>query len=103
MLVSLESEHTELLAHIRHVTMTDDQLTFIEEFCATIRTGLDLADFAAKRKIIELLDIRGKIAFENGQKVVYLKCLIDPNEQHPPLPMQISPSSNIGAIVFRKI
>lgn len=97
MLVALETEHTDLMAHVRHVTMTDDQLSFIEEFCATIRTGLNLADFYAKRKIIELLDIRGKIAFENGQKVVYLKCLIDPKEQHPPLPMQISPSSNIGA------
>ena len=98
MLVSLQSEHNDLMAHVRNVTMTDDQLKYIEEFCATIRTGLDMADFVTKRHIIELLDIRGKIAFENGQKVIYLKCLIDPNEQQPPLPIRTSPSLNIGAI-----
>lgn len=80
------------MAHGRHVTMTDDQLAYIEEFCAKIRTGLDQADFNAKRQIIELLDIQGKVAFENGQKVVYLKCLIDPKELQPRLPIQISPS-----------
>jgi hypothetical protein len=38
---------------------------------------------------IELLDIHRIIAFENGQKVVYLKCLIAPQEQQQRLPMQI--------------
>ena len=56
--------------------MTDDQLSYIEAFCAKIRHGLDQADFNTKRQIIELLDIRGKIAFENNEKVLYLKCLI---------------------------
>lgn len=65
------------------------ELAYIEAFCAKIRMGLDQADFNAKRQIIELLDIRGKIAFENGQKVVNLKCLIDPQEQQRRLPIQI--------------
>jgi hypothetical protein len=80
------------MAHARHVTMTNDQLAYIEEFCAKIRAGLDQADFNAKRQIIELLDIRGKIAFENGQKVAYLRCLIDPKEQQQHLPIPILPS-----------
>jgi site-specific DNA recombinase len=92
LLFNLGKEHNDLILHVRHVTMTDDQLEYIEEFCAKIRKGLDRADFNAKRQIIELLDIRGKIAFENGEKVLYLKCLIDPKEQQPRLPMQISPS-----------
>ena len=70
-----------MLAHVRHVTMTDDQLSYIEAFCAKIRIGLDHADLKTKKQFIELLDIRGKIAFENGEKVLYLKCLIDPKEQ----------------------
>jgi hypothetical protein len=90
--VEYTKEQNDLMAHVRHVTMTDDQLAYIEEFCAKIRTSLDQADFNAKRQIIELLDIRGKIAFENGQKVVYLKCLIDPKEQQQRLPIQILPS-----------
>jgi hypothetical protein len=49
------------------------RLHFIEAFCAKIRNGLDLADFNTQRLIIELLDVRSKIAFENNEKVVYLK------------------------------
>ena len=86
------------MVHVRHVTMTDDQLAYIEEFCAKIRTGLEQADFNAKRQIIELLDIRGKIAFENGQKVVYLKCLIEPKEQQQRLPIQILRSASTHTV-----
>jgi hypothetical protein len=39
------------------------------------------AGFDAKSQIIELLDNRGKIACENGQKVLYLGCLLDFQEQ----------------------
>ena len=100
LLFNFGKEQNDLMAQVRHVTMTDDQLSYIEEFCAKIRTGLDHADFNTKRQIIELLDIRGKVAFENGKKVLYLKCLIDPKEQLPRLPMQISPSSNTGEIAI---
>ncbi len=77
--------------HIRKVTLTDEQLEFIETFCAKIRDGLDCADFATKRQIIELLDIRAKVAFENGEKVIYLKCLIVQPEQRQVLLMLILP------------
>jgi site-specific DNA recombinase len=76
MLANLSKEQNELAGHIRKVTMTDDQLTYIEAFCAKIRHGLDQADFNTKRQIIELLDVRGKVAFENNEKVLYIKCLI---------------------------
>jgi len=32
--------------------------------------------FDDKRQILDLLDVRGKLAVENGGKVVYVKCLI---------------------------
>jgi hypothetical protein len=75
--------------------MTDDQLTYIEAFCAKIRNGLDQADFNTKRQIIELLDVRGKVAFENNEKVIYIKCLIPQQQVSRVL---ISHLSNIGAI-----
>jgi hypothetical protein len=81
MLTNLGKEHDDLIGHVRQVTMTDDQLSYIEEFCAKIRKGLDNADFNAKRQIIQLLDIRGKIAYENGERVLSLKCLIDTQQQ----------------------
>lgn len=73
--------------------MTDDQLSYIEAFCAKIKNGLEQADFNTKRQIIELLDIRGKIAFENNEKVLYLKCLISQQQRFP---VPISHSLNIG-------
>jgi site-specific DNA recombinase len=77
MLSNLRNEQNDLSAYIRNVSITDAQLSYIEAFAAKIRDGIDVADFYAKRQIIELLDIHGKIAVENGEKVIYLKCLID--------------------------
>ncbi len=80
MLTDLQKEKNELLGHIRKVSITDDQLAYIESFCDKIRKGLDQADFKTRRKILELLDIRGKIAVENDERVIYLKCLIGPEQ-----------------------
>lgn len=95
LLFNLGKEQNDLMAHIRKVTMTDDQLAYIEQFCAKIRKGLEKADFKTKRQIIDLLDIRGQIAFENGEKVVYLRCLITFPEQQPVLPLPTSLSSSL--------
>lgn len=95
MLSGLHKERNDLAGHIRKVAMTDDQLSYIESFCAKIRHGLDEADFNTKRQIIELLDIRGKIAFENNEKVIYIKCLIP---QQPVSRLLILPLLNIGEI-----
>lgn len=94
---NLGKEQNDLMAHVRHVTMTDDQLSYIEAFCAKIRVGPDNADFKTRRQIIELLDIRGQIAFEEGEKVIYLRCLIDYPEPQPVSLAPTSHSSNTGA------
>jgi len=80
MLANLEKERNDLSEYIRSVNITDAQLSYLEAFSAKIREGIDGADFYTKRQIVELLDIHGKIAIENGEKVVYLKCLIEPTE-----------------------
>jgi site-specific DNA recombinase len=98
MLANLHKEQDDLARHIRKVTMTDDQLSFIEAFCAKIRNGLDNADFNTKRQIIELLDIRGKIAIENGEKVIYLKCLIQPQPLSRVLILPLSNSHEVNTI-----
>jgi site-specific DNA recombinase len=94
MIAGLTKEQNDLAGHIRKVAITDDQLSYIQSFCAKIRKGLDQADFNTKRQIIELLDIRGKVAFENNEKVIYLKCLISQQQVSRVL---ISPLSNTGA------
>ena len=56
LLVKLGKEHDDLMGHVRHVTMTDDQLSYIEEFCAKIRVGLENADFKTKGFIPPMSD-----------------------------------------------
>jgi len=38
LLFNLGKEQQELMVHVRQVTMTDDQLAYIEAFCAKIKT-----------------------------------------------------------------
>ena len=59
MLRNLHKEHDDIAGYIRKATVTDDQLAYI------------------------LLDVRGKIALENGEMVIYLKCLMDAGEGEP--------------------
>jgi hypothetical protein len=56
--------------------LSDDQIADIEIFCAQIWDGLENATFEQKRHIIDLLDVRGTLAIENDEKVIYVKCLI---------------------------
>jgi len=67
-----------LLSHLGTITYSDQDLVIIEEFCAHIRENLDYATFEGKRRILELLDVRGTLAVEDDQKVVYVSCLISP-------------------------
>lgn len=43
---------------------------------AEVCEGLDEATFEDKRRYFELLDLHAKLAVEDGEKVVYLKCLM---------------------------
>jgi hypothetical protein len=63
---------------LKKVTLTDSQMEEIQEYCDSIRDRVDTASFDEKRQLIELLDVRGKLAIENGEKVVYVTCLLEP-------------------------
>jgi len=58
-----------------HTTvLSDDQIDGIKAFCDEIRDRLENATFEQKRQLIELLDVRGTLAIENEEKVIYVKC-----------------------------
>jgi len=38
---------------------------------------LDNAGFEQKQQVIDMLDVRGKLAIENGEKVVYVKWFLE--------------------------
>ena len=47
----------------------------------------------------EMLDVRGTLAIEDNERVIYVKCLVTPQQRLSLLPT--SPSSNIGASLTR--
>ncbi|MBI4789319.1 MAG: recombinase family protein [Chloroflexi bacterium] len=93
----LERERADVSDHIQTVLVTEKQVAEIEEWCAQIREGLDNATFEDKRRYFTLLDVRGKLAIENNEKVVYIKCKI--GKQRVSV-AATSHSSNTGAIAI---
>jgi hypothetical protein len=75
-LASLRKEHQELQDMIENVTLSESQMEEIQKFCDGIRDRVDTASFEEKRQLLELLDVRGKLAVENDEKVVHVTCLI---------------------------
>ena len=73
-IIDLKREQTELNAYTETVILTEEGIAEIESFCESARSGLDHATFEVKRKLIELLDVRGKLAIENEEKVIYISC-----------------------------
>ena len=90
----LKHEKTELEVRINATTYSDEDIATLEAFCATIKTKLNIATFADKRHILDLLDVRGTLAIENGERIIYVQCLIAPQ---PVSLVLTSHSLNTGA------
>jgi multidrug resistance efflux pump len=69
---ALVDEHEGLAAQLKHVSITDEQLQAVDGFAREALPELERADFAVKRAIVEALDMRATLAFEDGQEVVYV-------------------------------
>jgi len=73
----LEEERDDLLGRLEQNVITDDQIRSVEEFAGKVRSKLgDNIDFASKRRIIELMNVTGKLAVEDGEKIIYIQCMI---------------------------
>jgi len=73
----LEKEREGFARHLQQTAIPDARIEEIEEFCRQVGEGLDKASFEDKQQILDFLDVRGKLAVEDGQKVVYVRCVID--------------------------
>jgi hypothetical protein len=69
--------------------LDDVQICEIEEFCAGIQGKLETASFDAKRHLIEMFDVHGKLTIENDQKFIEVTCLISPQ------PRSLAPISHL--------
>jgi hypothetical protein len=70
----LTREQAEWAAHLEAVVPTEQQIAEIESFCADVCDGLDNATFEDKRYYFDRLEVRGRLAVENDEKVIYAKC-----------------------------
>ncbi len=73
----LEVERERLARYLQRAVLSDVQIEEIETFCRHVGEGLQNATFEDKRRVLEALDVQGKLAVEDGQKIVYVSCVID--------------------------
>jgi hypothetical protein len=96
-LADLTTERADLIEYLRTNIPTDEEIDSMVAYCKEIGVGLDNATFEDKRRYFDWLQVRGKLAVENDEKVVYAKCRI--GEQRLSV-VATSPSSNTGAIAI---
>jgi ribosomal protein S15P/S13E len=96
-ITALEEERAGLTIQLEAVTLTDEQIATITDFASEVSEGLEIAgqDFDARRKMIDLLEVRVTLAQEDEEKVVYVRCLIDETK------LSIAPKSTGSTIRSR--
>lgn len=58
------------------ITISEELRADIKAFYPEIIDRLENPIFEQKRQLIDMLDVRGKLAIENEEKVVYVKCIL---------------------------
>jgi len=71
-IAALDKERAGLEARLNGNRLTKEQIQTIKEFAAEVSADLEAADFATKRKVIELLDIRVTLTREEGKPIAYV-------------------------------
>ena len=77
----LEGERGKLAARLGH-RPSDDEIEDVMSFAYDISAGVAKADksFEKRRKVIELLDVRGILTIEDGEKVCYASFILAQGE-----------------------
>ena len=73
----LEREREVIRGRIEVVEISDEQIQTIHEFATTVAQSFDLVDedFAAKRKVVELLDVQAKLyTTDDGERKAEVSC-----------------------------
>ncbi len=75
---ALERDRVALATQLEAATLTDEQIQTITEFAAQMSAGLAIADadFEKRRRLIEELNVRATLAVEDGERVVYIRCML---------------------------
>ena len=78
-IAELERERSVLDAQLREQAFTEEQVKDLESIAAQIAAGLEGAggDHDLQRFVVETLDVRARLAIEEGQKVVHVQCMLE--------------------------
>jgi hypothetical protein len=68
------------------MVLSDAQVADIRLFCKTIKDVLDTATFEQTQQVPGMLDVRGTLAIEDNERVIYVKCLVTPQQRLSLLP-----------------
>jgi hypothetical protein len=76
-ILALAREQASLTSSLEAQTLTDEQIRSLREFVAKVGAGLEKAqvDFKTKRWITEMVNLEATLTVEDGEKVVYGRCL----------------------------
>lgn len=73
----LERERGDILINLEESVITDEQIINIEAVAQEIRSKLNgKKDFDSKWKVLEMMNVSGTLAFEDGEKVIYVQCVL---------------------------
>ena len=73
-IASLRAQQAALKAQLTEVSLSEEDIATIEEFAERVRDSLDTAEFATKRRLVDLLNTHVILNLEDGQKVAYATC-----------------------------
>jgi site-specific DNA recombinase len=72
----LTEERDDAASNLEVVILSDTQIQSIEDFAAEMREGAEWVTFADKRQMLHWLEFKGKVKVEDGETVIYAKCLV---------------------------
>jgi site-specific DNA recombinase len=75
---ALDREQAALLEHLQDRILTEAQIRTLQEFTAKVANDLETVepDSHAKRRVLEALDATGSLTVEDGQRVLYARCIL---------------------------
>ena len=76
---ALEKELASLTVRLQGQTLSEGQIHSLQALATEVAAGIEIADENPehRRRVIEELDVWGTLVIEDGQKVVYVRCIVD--------------------------
>lgn len=68
----LTEERASLQTALTHATIENSMQLELSTIAQAVRDDIDVLSFAGRRELIEALNVRGELAFEMGEQVLYI-------------------------------